>query len=620
MPSLTWKPAHTPPALHAALSTLASEYPLRATTAAPGAATLQVESTAGAPDACVVTRQGTVLRLAGGSLAAQLRAVGSALSGLLPEGASVTVRCPFARLGIMLDCSRNAVMHVPQVQQWLRRLALLGYNQVMLYTEDTYEIPGEPRFGYQRGRYTLAELRTLDDYAATLGITLVGCIQTLAHLEQILRWGEYQAIKDYESTLLVGEPKTYELIGKMLDAVGGAIRSRRIHIGMDEAWALGRGAYLDRHGGRRKFDIFNEHLAQVVKLCTERGLEPMIWSDMYFAMGSPSHGYYDTRCAIPPEVVAAIPKEVQLVYWDYYHADAAFYRDWIARHRAMGYEPPMASGVWTWGQLWYNHQATEANAGACLDACCSEGLAEVFFTMWGDDGAYCDFDSALAGLTWTAERAYEAGEPAAAALAARYRAICGGDYAAVHRAGDLNNYCGAALFWDDPLLGIFANEGLPPSAFPAWSAIQAHFAQLAADLAGRNCAVAAGDLEHARLLADTLARKMALRADLVAAYDARDRAALARVSAAATALASAFEALAESWRRGWMRRNKPQGFEVLQMRLAQQAARHREVARRVDEWLSGTITSIPELDERPLGTPQGMGGGWRFLASGSTSV
>jgi hypothetical protein len=32
----------------------------------------------------------------------------------------------------MLDCSRYAVMNVAHVKQWLRRLALLGYNQVML--------------------------------------------------------------------------------------------------------------------------------------------------------------------------------------------------------------------------------------------------------------------------------------------------------------------------------------------------------------------------------------------------------------------------------------------------------------------------------------------------------
>jgi hexosaminidase len=594
--NLDWNIKTTPVELHAALRTLAEEYPIRE-----------------------VTGDANMSFRAGATLPSQLRAVGAALAGLPPPGVTREEARPFTTLGIMLDCSRNAVMRVDHLKQWLRRLALLGYNQVMLYTEDTYEIPGEPRFGFQRGGYTQAELRELDGTAAGLGIELVGCIQTLGHLEQILRWSEYRDIVDCGGSLLVGEPKTYQLIGKMLDAIGGALRTRRIHIGMDEAWHMGRGAYLDRHGGRRRFDVFNEHLAAVMNLCRERGLQPMIWSDMYFAMGSPKHDYYDPAGVIPPDVVAAIPKDVQLVYWDYFKTDVAFYRDWIGRHRAMGFEPIMASAIWTWGQLWYNHGETEAKAGACLEACRREGVKELFFCMWGDDGAYCDFDSALAGLAWAAERAYTEGLPDTARLAARFRAICGGDYASVHRAGALTDYGSAWLLWDDPILGIFANEGLPPATNPPWAEMRDHFARLAAELTGLGGDVAAGDLNHARLLAETLARKMTLRAQLVAAYDARDRAALAVVREAALTLAPDFDLLAASWREGWMRRNKPQGFEVIQLRLAQQAARHRELALRIEELLSGAVASIPELDDRPREV-KGTGVGWRFLASGSTSL
>ena len=49
-------------------------------------------------------------------------------------------------------------------------MALMGMNLGMMYTEDTYEVPGQPYFGYQRGRYTYEELHALDDYADMLGI------------------------------------------------------------------------------------------------------------------------------------------------------------------------------------------------------------------------------------------------------------------------------------------------------------------------------------------------------------------------------------------------------------------------------------------------------------------
>ena len=68
------------------------------------------------------------------------------------------------RFGVMLDCSRNAVMLPEKVKEYADLLRKMGYNMLMLYTEDTYEIPGEPYFGYLRGRYTQAELRSISEY------------------------------------------------------------------------------------------------------------------------------------------------------------------------------------------------------------------------------------------------------------------------------------------------------------------------------------------------------------------------------------------------------------------------------------------------------------------------
>ena len=102
----------------------------------------------------------------------------------------------FRRFGTMVDCSRNAVMNVPAVKKWIDVTAAMGYNTLMLYTEDTYEVDGQPYFGYMRGRYSKAELRELDDYAAEKGMELIPCIQTLAHLNAIFRWPQYAAFRD----------------------------------------------------------------------------------------------------------------------------------------------------------------------------------------------------------------------------------------------------------------------------------------------------------------------------------------------------------------------------------------------------------------------------------------
>lgn len=94
----------------------------------------------------------------------------------------------FETTGMMFDVSRNAVLQPDTLRFFLRKMAMMGLNLGMMYTEDTYEVPGQPYFGYQRGRYSTDELRALDDYADMLGIELCPCIQTLGHLNRALHW------------------------------------------------------------------------------------------------------------------------------------------------------------------------------------------------------------------------------------------------------------------------------------------------------------------------------------------------------------------------------------------------------------------------------------------------
>ena len=91
-------------------------------------------------------------------------------------------------LGVMIDCSRDAVYTVETLKEYIKVLAAMGYNALLLYMEDVYELEGEPYFGYLRGKYTKNELREIDEFAKNSGIELIPCIQTLAHLGGITRW------------------------------------------------------------------------------------------------------------------------------------------------------------------------------------------------------------------------------------------------------------------------------------------------------------------------------------------------------------------------------------------------------------------------------------------------
>ena len=49
-------------------------------------------------------------------------------------------------LGAMIDCSRDAVYTKETLKEFFALLSEMGYTNVQLYTEDTFEVKGEPYF------------------------------------------------------------------------------------------------------------------------------------------------------------------------------------------------------------------------------------------------------------------------------------------------------------------------------------------------------------------------------------------------------------------------------------------------------------------------------------------
>ena len=618
---LVWRADETPTELHTLLTTIGEEYPV---SAGGRGLRLRFKKVSGSGVLSRVIRAKGEVTVEYNTVAGAARGVGSAFSGLTGEE-----RTPFKTLGIMLDVSRGMVMTVDHLKMWLRRMALSGCNLVMLYTEDIYELEGEPFFGFMRGAYSLEELREIDDYAFALGIEMVGCIQTLGHMEQTLKWGcAYHNVTDTTRVMLVDAPETRRLIEKMLDFWSKAFRSRRIHIGMDETHDLGLGRYLRIHGYERAFDIFNRHLGMMEKLCMERGLKPLIWSDMYFRLCNVEHVYYDFTSPIPSDVKAAIPKHVQLVYWDYYHEDIDSYRKMIKRHREdLGFDPVMGSGIWTWLRLWYDHKKTVSTARPCILACRKEKIKEFFFTMWGDDGGYCNYDSSLAGIMCCCDLAFGVDDMEYSGQ--RFESICSSSFEAhlagsdmyaripdtrEGREGETFEVMAHQLLWDDPLMGI---------TFDDYRRRNPEFDLQLLDICEESlCRVlphveecAAGDIEHIANALKLLIKKLELRGALEAAYDSGDRIALrelATVTIPATiAAAQEFDA---TFRRQWLDCAKPFGLETIQGRNAFLIARLEECALRIHEYLGGAIDNIAELEARlPHSAPCGLRNRCRFV-------
>lgn len=509
----------------------------------------------------------------------------------------------FTLNGAMVDCSRNAVPNLPFIKGYIRQLALMGLNTLMLYTEDTYEIGNNPYFGYMRGRFTTEELQEIDDYAYGYGIEVIPCIQTLAHLNAALRWRhQYDYIRDIDDILLVGHPDTYRLIEEMIRACRASFRSKRIHIGMDEAENLGRGKYRDAHGTPDSFDIICGHLNRVVDICRKYDFQPMIWSDMFFKLVS-NGSYYDVQ--IPEEILERVPAGVDLVYWDYYSTKPESYEHSCRNHMQFKNNRTLfAGGAWKWSGFAPRVGHSMQVSPMALDIFYREGGREAFVTMWGDNGAEASLFSAHPVVQLFAECSY-APNFTAEELAQRFKTCTGGDLQGFLALNDLDvpldpdrnriSNISKHLLYQDPLLGLTDKHVRP--GYNAYYAAQAQQLHTIADKGGAYAYM----FEALARLADVLALKAEVGVQLAEAYRAGDRETL-RTLASDTLpeIARRIHAFKDAVETQWFTENKPFGFEVLDIRLGGAEARAQSAARRVLDYAEGRVGSLPELEETRL--------------------
>ena len=525
----------------------------------------------------------------------------------------------FDTCGAMVDLSHGALLTVDAIKSVLRKLAMMGMNMFMLYREESYYVPGYEYFGYMRGRHTDAQIKEIDDYADKLGIEIIPAIQTIGHLSNTLHWNEFRDIKDTGDCLLVGEEKTYQFIEAMLKAATAPLRSKRIHIGFDETMSLGTGKYMVKHGHRPRIQIFLEHLNAVAEIVRKMGLEPMIWSDMFFRLKGSTQGYAIDNDTIPQNVIDLIPDNVELVDALYFSTREEFYRSRIETHMETGRKIWLAGAVHDWQGFCVNYYHSIAATESALVACKSEGVKNVFCTTWGDDSPERDFFCTLLGFQLYAEHMYN-DNPSFDQVMNRFD-FCGNCSAQmILDIADIDNPHGYVttkaakeenivldgsgklvnpskyLMWQDPIAGLFDLEA---KKFDC----KAHF------LGQRDRLVTYlgkyPEFEKSLKFYISLCEMLSLKADfglrLMEAYETQNTGELKRiVEEEIPAMLQKLEEMWENNRALWFERHQAFGFEVLERRYGCVQLRLKTTAYRVTEYLSGNISQIEELEEKRL--------------------
>ena len=503
-------------------------------------------------------------------------------------------------LGAMIDCSRNAVMHVTAVKGLLDKLALMGYNTFMLYTEDTFEVNNEPMFGYLRGRYSKAELKEIDEYAYKLGIEVIPCIQTLAHYDRLFQWPVYQKIHDMRDVLLADNERTDELLENLFSTCEECFRSRTIHITMDEAHWLGLGKYLTQNGYHDRFEIFTRHLTKVCAMAEKHGFKPMMASDMFFRLIYDGE-YYGSGREVPQWVRDKIPENVDMVYWDYYHIGKATYNDYIQQHKALNRPIWFYGGAWKWIGFHAGTERTFLRTKPALQACAENGIDNIILSLWGDNGNETPIYAVLPCLVYAAECAK--GNYDIEHSKKKFKELFDEEWddfilfdmllpnpkaKEKYENGSKNMlYCDCFLGKFDS--GVFG-DGRECRDFKAYIK---RFAK--AKKRSKNFA-------YLFEMYENFCKVMSVKYDLSyrtrKAYQEKDEATLKSLLVDYKKCIKNVEVFLETFRKAWYHDNKPHGFDVQDIRLGGLLQRLKSCLARLTAYVNGEIDVIEELEEK----------------------
>jgi hypothetical protein len=208
--------------------------------------------------------------------------------------------------GTLLDVSRDRVPTRETLARLVELLALLRLNHLELYTEHTFAYRGHEAVWRDASPLTPDDVRWLDAFCRARDIELCANQNSFGHMGRWLRHPAYreraEAPDGFTTKLGVTlPPGVLEPTQDNAEFALGLCRellachtSRRIHIGCDETFELGRGrsrARVEAHGRGR---VYLDHLLRLVRPLRAEGCEVLFWGDIL------RHH---------PELVPELPKE-----------------------------------------------------------------------------------------------------------------------------------------------------------------------------------------------------------------------------------------------------------------------------------------------------------------------
>jgi len=194
--------------------------------------------------------------------------------------------------GYMLDVSRDRVPTRETLARLVDLMARLRLNHLELYIEHAFAYRGHETVWRDASPLDTDDMRWLDARCVSRGIELAANQNAFGHMGRWLQHDAYRARAEapdgFQTRLGVSLPPgvlapsednaafALALVRELM----GCLTSRRVHIGCDETFELGRGAsraLVERDGRGR---VYLDHLLRLMRPLQASGCEVLFWGDI----------------------------------------------------------------------------------------------------------------------------------------------------------------------------------------------------------------------------------------------------------------------------------------------------------------------------------------------------
>lgn len=208
----------------------------------------------------------------------------------------------------MLDVSRDRVPTRPTLERYVEVLALARYDQLQLYVEHTFAHAGHDEVWAGASPLDADDLRWLDDRCAASGIELVVNRNCFGQFERWLRHPAYAWRAEapegaevvpgltFPASVLAPNEANAEFALALVREQLACVRSRRVNIGCDETFELGRGASAAACAARGTGAVYLEHVRRLADPLLAQGYEVQVWADVL-------RRHPDLAAGLPPGIV-----------------------------------------------------------------------------------------------------------------------------------------------------------------------------------------------------------------------------------------------------------------------------------------------------------------------------